>query len=275
MKIKIAKPGKNNFLKFNSIIKKYLALAILIGTALAVIGLVQIFNFIKEQKTNHFFELLNNIYFEKTLHIIADNLDPKYININHKVLGGENFNKILEKYEIPKNEINNINILLSKKEDLKKLQKDQIINLTIDLESPKKIIKLTYPISRTKKILLSKNLINNSFDYKEIITDLKKKVVYKEAKILSSLYRSADNLKVKPNIIVEFARIYGFQIDFQRDIRKNDTFQILYEVFHDDKEKIIETGKILYANMILSGQKNELYYFFYFINFIYWYFIFF
>ena len=32
-------------------------------------------------------------------------------------------------------------------------------------------------------------------------------------------------------------------------------------MFHDDKEKIIETGKILYANMILSGQKNELYYF--------------
>ena len=261
MKIKIAKPGKNNFLKFNSLIKKNLELAILIGTALAVIGLVQIFNFIKEQKTNHFFELLNNIYFEKTLHIIADNLDPKYININHKVLGGENFNKILEKYKIPQVEINNINILLSQKEDLKKLQKDQTINFTIDLGSPKKIIKLTYPISRTKKILLSKNLINNNFDYKEIITDLKKKVVYKEAKILSSLYRSAVNLKVKPNIIIEFARIYGFQIDFQRDIRKNDTFQILYEEFHDDKEKIIETGKILYANMILSGQKNELYYF--------------
>ena len=261
MKIKITKPGKNNFLKFNSLIKKNLELAILIGTALAVIGLVQIFNFIKEQKTNHFFELLNNIYFEKTLHIIADNLDPKYININHKVLSGENFNKILEKYKIPQVEINNINILLSQKEDLKKLQKDQTINFTIDLGSPKKIIKLTYPISRTKKILLSKNLINNNFDYKEIITDLKKKVIYKEAKILSSLYRSAINLKEKPNIIVEFARIYGFQIDFQRDIRKNDTFQILYEVFHDDKEKIIDTGKILYANMILSGQKNELYYF--------------
>ena len=75
------------------------------------------------------------------------------------------------------------------------------------------------------------------------------------------MYRSAIDLGVKPNIIVEFARIYGFQIDFQRDIRKNDIFQILYEEFKDDEEKIIETGKILYANMILRGQKNELYYF--------------
>ena len=35
----------------------------------------------------------------------------------------------------------------------------------------------------------------------------------------------------------------------------------MYEVFQDDNEKIFETGKILYANMILKGQKNEIYYF--------------
>jgi len=261
MKIKISKIGKNNFLKFNTLIRKNLELFILIATAVIVITLVQIFNLIKKEKINHFFELLNNIYFEKTLHIITNNLDPKYIQIDHKILQGENFNNILEKYEIPKNQINDVNKILSKKENLNKLKKGATINLTIDLEDSKKIIKLIYPVSRTKKILLSKNLIDDTFEYKEIITDLQKRFVYKETKILKSLYRSAIELGVKPNIIVDFARIYGFQIDFQRDIRKNDTFQILYEVFHDDNEKIIETGKILYANMILSGQKNELYYF--------------
>ena len=35
----------------------------------------------------------------------------------------------------------------------------------------------------------------------------------------------------------------------------------MYEIFQDDDEKVFETGKILYANMILRGQKNELYYF--------------
>ena len=35
----------------------------------------------------------------------------------------------------------------------------------------------------------------------------------------------------------------------------------MYEVFLDDNKKVIETGKILYANMTLRGQKNELYYF--------------
>ena len=53
-------------------------------------------------------------------------------------------------------------------------------------------------------------------------------------KIFRSLYKSAIDLKIQPNIIVEFARLYGFQVDFQRDIWKNDSFQIIYEEFKYD-----------------------------------------
>ena len=261
MKIKLIKIGKNNFPNFNVLIKKNLELGFLIITTLSVIILVQIFNFTKDQKKNHFFDVLNNLYFEKTAHTLINNLDPKYINIEHKILYGENFNSILEKYEIPQNEISIIKKIISKKENLNKLKNNQIIKFTLDLGNSKKIMKLLYPVSRTKKIQLVRDLINDKFEYQEIVTDLNKKIIYKEAKIFKSLYKSAIDLKVQPNIIVEFARIYGFQIDFQRDIRKNDTFQIMYEIFQDDNEKVFETGKILYANMILRGQKNELYYF--------------
>ena len=63
------------------------------------------------------------------------------------------------------------------------------------------------------------------------------------------------------NTIIEFARIYGFEVDFQRDIRKQDSFQIMYEILSDNSGKIIETGNILYANLKLSGEDNSLYYF--------------
>ena len=45
---------------------------------------------------------------------------------------------------------------------------------------------------------------------------------------MNSLYKSAMDVWIPDGIIVEFARIYGFEIDFQRDIRKKDTFQIMY-----------------------------------------------
>ena len=261
MKIKLLRIGKNNFPKFNFLIKKNLELVFLICTTLTVIILVQIFNYIKDQKKNHFFDVLNNIYFEKTLHNVISNLDPKYTNIEHKILYGENFNSILEKYDIPINEISIVTKIISKKENLNKLKKNQVIKFTLDLGNSNKIIKFLFPVSRTKKIQLVRSLNDDKFKYQEIVTDLNKKIIYKEAKILKSLYKSAIDLEVQPNIIVEFARIYGFQIDFQRDIRKNDTFQIMYEIFQDDDEKVFETGKILYANMILRSQKNELYYF--------------
>ena len=45
------------------------------------------------------------------------------------------------------------------------------------------------------------------------------------------------------------------------DIRKKDKFQIMYEVYLNEKKEIVETGEILYANLKLSGQNNSLYYF--------------
>ena len=261
MKINLLRSNKEGVRNFNTIIKKNLELVFLVCTALSVIVLAQLFNLLKDQRKDHFFEILNNIYFEKTINNVIENLEPKYINIEHKILHGDSFNSILEKYEIPKSEINSIIKILSKRENLKKLKKNQVIKFTFDTGGSKKITSLIYPVSRTKKIQIIRNLENDELYYQELITNLNKKIVYKEAKILRSLYQSATKLGIQPNVIVEFARIYGFQIDFQRDIRKNDTFQIMYEGFQDEKGRVLETGKILYANMMLRGQKNELYYF--------------
>ncbi len=247
--------------KFSSLINKNPEFVFLISTAFLVIMLMQIFNFIKEERKQTLFNIINNIYFEKTLHSIIENFDPRYINIEHKISQGENFNSILKKHGIPLKQINKIKKILSKKNNLNKLKYNQTIKFTIDSTDSKKIINFLYPVSRTKKIKLVRDSSNDNFEYLEINTDLNKRFSYKEGKITQSLYKTATKLKIQPNIIVEFARLYGFQIDFQRDIRKNDGFQIIYEVFEDDNKKIIETGKIIFANMILRRQENELYFF--------------
>ena len=253
MKIKLSKLKK--------LMNKNQELLLLISTTLIVVLLMQAFNFIKEERKKHLFGILNNIYFEKTLENVIKNLEPKYINIEHKISPGETFNNILIKYQVPLKEINKIKKVLSKKNNINKLKNNLVIKFTVDLTDSEKITSFLYPISRTKKIKLTRNLSNNNFEFEEINTNLNKIIIYKEGKILQSLYKSAIDLKIQPNIIIEFARIYGFQIDFQRDIRKNDTFQIMYEVFQDDKKKFFETGNIIYSNITIRRQKNELYYF--------------
>ena len=87
------------------------------------------------------------------------------------------------------------------------------------------------------------------------------KIIFNENIILQSLYKAAIDEGIPANIIINFAGIYGFQVDFQRDIRKKDKFQIMYEIFLNDKNELVETGEILFANLKLSGQDNSLYYF--------------
>ena len=222
---------------------------------------IQTYNSYKSQKKENFSNILNNIYFKKTLTYMFDNFDSRYLTIEHKVSSGESLNVILEKYGIPKLEIKKIKKELSKKKNLNNLKINQLIKFTIDKSNQKKVINFFFPISRTKKIQLVRNLKNDNFEAKEITKNLNKKIIFKEGKISQSLYRSAIKSNILPNIIVEFARIYGFQVDFQRDIRKNDSYQIIYEIFQDEDGKIFETGKIIFANLILGGQENSLYLF--------------
>ena len=134
------------------------------------------------------------------------------------------------------------------------------LEFTID-QSKKKILDFSFPISLTKKIVLKRDGEQDNFIEKIVTTKLTKKIMYKENIISSSLYRSASESEIPANLIIEFARIYGFQIDFQRDIRKKDYFQIMYEVYLDDDKKVIESGEILFANLNLSGKNNNLYFY--------------
>jgi len=206
-------------------------------------------------------DVINNIYFQKSINQIFNNLTPRYKNIEHKISSGETFDKILNNYSIPIEEILKIKKNLNSDYNLDNLKTNLDIKFTIDQSNNKKITSFLFPISRTEKIQLTRNLDTELFEKKIIITNLNKKIIFKEEKITQSLYKTAIDLNVQANIIIEFARIYGFQVDFQRDIRKNDNFQIMYEIFEDDNGKVFETGNIIYANLKLSGINNSLYYF--------------
>ena len=249
------------FNRIQKIIFKNIEFFILFTLIIFAVSSTQIYNLNKERTIRNFITLSDNIYFQKNLGHFIDNLKPKYQTIEHVVLSGESFNSILRNYNISEKEIKKINSTLLKIQNSNKLKINQVIKFTIDQSTDKKIINLMYPISKTKKIELTRNLTNNNFIKKEIVTNLNKRIVVKEGKITHSLYKSAESLNIPINLIVEFARLYGFQADFQRDIRKNDSFQIMYEIFEDENKKIFETGNIIFADLVLRDQTNTLYHF--------------
>ena len=248
------------FYKLKSKIKIKKEIIALFALLLITLASTIYYNYTKNKIHQRYEKVIENIYFKKTINHIFESLEPRFKKINHKVKPNETFDSILESYDVNKKEISIIKKKLSKKINLNKLTTDQKIYFTID-QTNDSIKEFMFQISNKERIVLTQDLEKKSFNEEIILTKLKKEIVYKENSILQSLYKSATDQKIPVNIILDFARVYGFQVDFQRDIKKKDKFQIMYEIFIDEKKKIIESGNILFANLILNGEDNSLYYF--------------
>ena len=182
------------------------------------------YNYDKKKIYSNYKNIINNVYLKKTVNHLFDSLEPKFKKVERKVSQGETLSSILEEYSISKKEISDINEKISKKINLSKLNAGQKIQFTID-QSSNLVKEFIFQVSNTEKIYLTRDTKTEKFNQSILVTKLNKKILYKENIIMQSLYKSAINQNVPANIIVEFARIYGFQVDFQRDIRKKIVFK--------------------------------------------------
>jgi len=73
------------------------------------------------------------------------------------------------------------------------------------------------------------------------------------------IYRTAKQSGIENSIVAQFARLYGFEVDFQRDLKKNDKIKIFYERYLDDDGVSQRTGNIIYSE-ITNVERNIILY---------------
>ena len=202
---------------------------------------------------------LENVYLKKSISSLTSNLNPRFLTIDYVVQNGDTFENIIDSLIIPSEEKKLFLDTVNRQKEIKTLNQNQEIYFKIDRKDNVRIIEFKVEINKKKDVvfLRDKNLLNFSSKIEEKI--LNKVIIFKEGIIESSLYNTAIKLGIKPNTIVEFARLYGFQVDFQRDIWKGDTFQIIYEQFENEDRSLIETGDIIFANLNTQGNDLNLY----------------
>jgi murein DD-endopeptidase MepM/ murein hydrolase activator NlpD len=208
---------------------------------------------------NSFKRLLQNTHFIETSNFLLNKINSPYLNISYKIKNGDSLEKIFNKFRIDKKELSQINNEIRKIVKGNYLESDKNISLVVKKKDGiRKIETINIPISKSIDILVQKDE-NQNFISQKIITQLFKKINLAEGTIKNSLYNAATKNNVDPNVIMDFASIYGFEIDFQRDIRKNDTFQIVYETFEDEFGELYSMGNIIYAFMSVNGREIPLY----------------
>ena len=204
-------------------------------------------------------ESFNNIYLKKSLNYLSSNLKPRYITINYFVQKGDTYENIINSINLPLPEKKKFLKTVKKQKQIKSLNENQQIYFKIDVKDEAKILEFKVEIDKKKDLVSTRDFGSDIFNSKIIEKNLSKAVIFKEGIIENSLYNTAINLGIKPNTIIEFARLYGFQVDFQRDIWKGDSFQIIYEQFESEDGSIIESGDIIYSNLNTQGIDLNLY----------------
>ena len=213
---------------------------------------------IKNSKPDIFYEqsellIVKNFLFSK--------IKSPFKSVNYEIKSGDSIQKILKSYKVKNTEIQTVIDQYKKYANPNQLLVGNKINFIIEKKPSEKKDSITYffvPITKSTSIEITKDE-EGKISSNKIITKVYKRKVLTENIIKNNLYSSALKAKVNPETIIEFARIFGFEIDFQRDIRKNDSFKILYEKYYDENGEFVKSGSILYAQMNVNGREVTLY----------------
>ena len=191
------------------------------------------------------------LYESKKNEIIVEN------EIIIKIKKNDVFSKVINPYfqnNIIKNKIIN---KLNKEYNLKNLKIGQEIYI---YQNSKKIAKkIIIPIDFSTDIEIEINETKITLSKKKI--KLTKDFESNKFFIKSSLYEDGKMAGVPLEILSEAIKLYSFDVDFQRDIQKNDEFEIFYEVFFNSIRGSISNGNIKYIKLNLHGNNLEYFIF--------------
>jgi len=232
----------------------FFILAIFFVIYILIVGQIKSYTKLKENNFNSFLE---SNEFNNIKEYIFENLNSPYREYSYIVENNDTIERVLKKYNIEKREINKIANEIVKKKLSNIYANTKIKIITKKVKGTNKIISLFYPIDAITSVEIKRN--GDEFNIAKTVLKLKKREIVLSNIIKNNLYGSAVEAGIEPNIIIEFANIFGFEVDFQRDIRTGDKFEVYYEQYIDDDNVVRNTGKIIYASMFVNNKELALY----------------
>ena len=170
---------------------------------------------------------------------------------------GDTLSHAFSSMRISENKIFGLINKLKSEFDPRKLHIGQKIKIFIDKNDTKNINGIVIQIDKIRSIEVFKQ--NNDFvlnKYKEPTIKTFHKTT---GEINSSLYLAATNAGMPIPVLMEVVKLYSFDVDFQREIKRGDTFEVLYQLQHNKSGDLVSSGPVLRAVLSLDGERLPLY----------------
>jgi len=176
---------------------------------------------------------------------------PEYELIDHEVRNGDNLALIFKRAGFSAQTLHKLVNTNAETRKLTKIHPGEILSFATAEDGS--LAQLRYVISKTDTLYVTLNDEGNydtSIDSKEIET-LSKSA---GGEISNSFWTSGIAAGLSERQIMNFADIFGWDVDFANDIRKGDQFGLIYEAHYVDGEYIGD-GKIIAAEFINQGER--------------------
>ena len=202
-------------------------------------------------------ELENNLITVKDF--LFNQFNSGVTKVELKVRNGDSIQRILYDQKISPAEVNNVINALRREYNVGTLRNDQKVYLIIKREKNGNFVsRLTVNIDNITSVHVFLNK-DNVYETRRVTKILTKKNHLVETTIDRGIYRTAKQSGIENSIVAQFARLYGFEVDFQRDLKKNDKIKIFYERYLDDDGVSQRTGNIIYSE-ITNVERNIILY---------------
>ncbi len=101
--------------------------------------------------------------------------------------------------------------------------------------------------------------VGDFYAAREIEVPMARQLIHIGGRIDSSLYQSAIEVGMPVSVLMELIKAFSFDVDFQREIQRGDSFTVLFERFVDDTGLMTREGAVLFGELTLSGERLRIY----------------
>jgi len=205
-------------------------------------------------------ELLNGSrYGQLSLASAALQAIPKPVHKTMTIESGDALGLVMQKAGVGGTETNQAIEALSDHFDPRQLKVGQNVEIRLDPneQGEYRLANMKIEMDPIKAVLVSRS--GDDFISEVHEKKVEKVVRANAAEIEVSLYGSSEKAGIPRSIIAEAIRIYSWNVDFQRDIRRGDKIELLYETYETEDGYMAKPGNILYANLTLGGKEVPLY----------------
>lgn len=129
--------------------------------------------------------------------------------------------------------------------DPRRLRPGQAINLVFEGVSEERLSGISFRAEPGVSVTANRT-VGGDYAARQVLMPLTYEIARIAAPVETSLYESALRLGATDREISALADAFSYDVDFQRDVRAGDEFELVFERFYDDEGNTVRTGDLLF-----------------------------